>query len=250
MKLRLLLIILFSLTIFHPFSLQAETKEIVIGTSTGYPPFYYFDETIKGACPEIIETVFQKMGYKVRFVQYPWKRMLFVGKSGKVHAIMPLFKTPQRETFLHFHKNALAYEDNRLFSLNPPPLKAFQNLMDLKPYFIGTIKSYSYGAEFDNANYLEKLETNDETHLIKLIRKKRVELGIGSKPVILHYARQAGMSAGQISFLSPYITRDALYLGFSKAKDTEKLSMNFSKQLKKFKATNGYKKIIQKYNLQ
>jgi len=39
-------------------------------------------------------------------------------KRGEVHAMMPLFKTPDRETFMHFYdENLLAYEENVFFVL-------------------------------------------------------------------------------------------------------------------------------------
>jgi polar amino acid transport system substrate-binding protein len=249
MKRQVFLIFLFCTFLFQSAPLSAEPKEILIATSTGYPPFYYFDKKIKGACPDIIESVFQKMGYQVKFMQYPWKRMLFVGKSGVVHAIMPLFKTEERKTFLHFHQNALAFEENRLFAIKPAPLKAFQSLMDLIPFNIGVVKDYSYGSTFDQADYLNKTEAKSETQLIKLIIKKRIEFGIGSKPVILHYAQESGVKVEQMQFLSPEITKDALYLGFSKAKGTEKLSLKFSETLAQFKQTSAYDQILQKYNL-
>ena len=84
-------------------SAHAEVTQLRIGLSTGYPPFYFFDENKQptGICIDIVNQVAQSMNISVQYESYPWKRMLKYGEDGKIDAVMPLFKTDEREQFSH-----------------------------------------------------------------------------------------------------------------------------------------------------
>lgn len=87
------------LIFFLPYSLYAEDKALQIGISTGYPPYYFFDDNQKpvGICIDIINHVAEQLDISVQFTSYPWKRMIYNGQEGIVDAIMPLFKTSERD---------------------------------------------------------------------------------------------------------------------------------------------------------
>ena len=228
---------------------HAEPKEIVIGTSTGYPPYYFKkDGKLVGVCIDIIDYIAKELGYKTSYRQFPWKRMLYNAKVGNVDAIMPLFKTKDRESFLYFPRFALALEENSFFTWKQSGINYSGNFRDLIPYKIGVVSNYSYGEAFDQVDYLIKEEAISERSLAKKFKLKRFEVGIGNRYVINFHARQLKFSKS-IVFLEPSVTKDPLYIGFSKVKDHLKLMEKFNQAIEKLKLTEQYGKILKNYNI-
>jgi len=229
---------------------HAEPEQLHIGISTGYPPFYFFDDNNQptGICIDVVNQVAEAMNVTVQYDSYPWKRMLEYGREGKVDAVLPLFKTLDREQFLIFPETELITEDNRFFTAKSNPLIYSGVLADVTGRKIGVMDNFSYGEEFDNTNFPNKLIAKTTEQLIKLVQNERIELGIGNSRVITYSARKMA-AAEQIRFLSPPVTVSPLYIGFSKKKIDEDFVKNFNEQLHEFKGTVMYADIIQRYGL-
>jgi len=77
---------------------ETHAGDLLIGTGVGYPPYYFVkNNKSTGLCVEVINRTAHSLGMGVIYKHYPWKRMLYSGKVGLVDAVMPLFKTPERE---------------------------------------------------------------------------------------------------------------------------------------------------------
>ena len=226
----------------------AEVTQLHIGLSTGYPPFYFFDENNQpaGICIDIISQVAQSMNLSVQYSSYPWKRMLKYGKEGKVDAVMPLFKTDEREQFLIFPETGVIEEADHFFTATSNAINYSGEINELVNHKIGVIDNYSYGKIFDNTNFTDKTIVQDPKQLIQLVLHKRIELGIGNSEVISYLAKKMGV-ANKIHFLSPPVTIDPLFIGFSKKSVDQQFVNKFNKQLQNFKATKAYLEIIQAY---
>ena len=122
------------------------------------------------------------------------------------------------------------------------------SLQELIGLNIGLIDGFSYGKEFDNANYLTKDYSKDAEMLIKKLLNKRHDVAIENKYVIKAYASKLN-SRDELTFLSPPIHTQSLYVGFSKTNELGILSNEFSKHLADFKNTQAYKEILIKYNV-
>lgn len=229
-------------------ALVAQPKEIVIGTSTGYPPFYYSENgKIKGLCPDVIEHVLGELDIKATYKQYSWSRMISSAQLGRVDAIMPLFKTTEREDFLFFADNQIAEESNQFFVRSESPITEFTGYAALQSMSIGIIRNYSYSSEFDENTDLRKFEYYTDEILIKAIYNKRIDVAIGNQQVITYKARLIGFNVNELRFLMPFVTKAPLYIGFSKKKDHKVLSEKFSRKLMEFKASPEYQIILDRY---
>lgn len=226
----------------------AEVTQLHIGLSTGYPPFYFFDENNKpaGICIDIINQVAQSMNLSVQYDSYPWKRMLNYGKEGKVDAVMPLFRTDEREQFLNFPETGLIDEANNFFTSNANPISYSGKLADVTNHKVGVIDNYSYGEEFDTADFTDKTIVNNIEQLILLVQNERVELGLGNLQVVSYSAKKMDV-ADKIHFFDPPVTIIPLFIGFSKKRVNQDFVNQFNEQLQKFKATKAYEEIIQAY---
>ncbi|SHJ06229.1 amino acid ABC transporter substrate-binding protein, PAAT family [Malonomonas rubra DSM 5091] len=231
-------------------SASAEVRQLQISISTGYPPFYFFteDDQPAGICIDIIDQVAEKMGIKVEYVSYPWKRMLEYGRTGEVDAVLPLFQTREREQFLLFPAEALVIEENRFFTSAGSSVTYSGQLSDVTDYSIGVVDGFSYGSQFDQIELEHKIVSETLEQLIRLVAYQRVDLAIGNSKVI-NYTAHLMAKADQIRFLSPPVTADPLFIGFSKEKIDPAFVARFSDALREFKATEAYARILQPYGL-
>jgi len=237
----LLLVMLMSVSLLAP---SNKTYKVVMET---YPPYELSQNgKITGLDVEIIQSVFEIMGEKVVFEEYPWERCLKMVENGDVDAITSLFKTDEREKFLYFPAVELSLEENAFFTAKGSGIKFNGNLNDLKKYTIGMIQGYSYGDEFDNASYLKKDENTDNETLIKKVAGGRTDLGIGNILVINYVAKELGLDK-KIEFLKPSLSKDGLYIGFSQKAVSKDFAKKFSDALVKFKKTSAYKNLLKKY---
>lgn len=242
---RTILVVLILLTVTT--SVQAE--KLVIGISAGYPPYYYkTDDILTGFCIDTINAVAREIGIDVEYKEYPWKRLIMSAQNSDVDAIMPLFKNEEREHFLIFKGLELAYEANYFFTRPDSPISFNGNLDDLKQYQIGVVGGYSYGKKFDNFDFPNKKITRDDKHLIKMFMHNRFELGVGNRSVVQYYAGLCGIDES-IQFLEPPITKEILYLGFVKKRNTIQLAKRFAKSLQGFQKTAEYQQLIDKYEI-
>ena len=231
-------------------NVYAEVGQLKIGISTGYPPFYYFtaDNQPTCICIDIIDEVTSRMGIAVEYIRFPWKRMLQYGKSGEVDAVMPLFQTTEREQFLLFPAEALVIEENRFFTAAASPSDYTGKLEEILDHSVGVIDGYSYGQKFDSLTLKEKTVVMTQDQLIQLVLHQRVDYGIGNSKVIGFSAKQMG-KAEELRFLSPPVTAEPLFIGFSKKRMEPNFVARFSEALREFKASVAYAEILQKYRL-
>lgn len=176
-----------------PNLVNAEDKHVLsIGIGTGYPPYYYkSDGKLKGVCIEIVDGVCARLGMQAEYVEYPWRRLLLSAKKGEVDAILPLFKTEERQEFLRFGDLELAYEEVYLFVEKGSSLER-QNHEQLLLNPIGVVAGYSYGPRFDELENITKVTTQSDMHQIRMFSHNRFSVGIGNRFVVTHYAQQVG----------------------------------------------------------
>ena len=247
MKKNLILLVVLLLS-FAP-DIHAGARQLKIGISTGYPPFYFFtaDNRPTGICIDILNQIAEHMEISVAYTSYPWQRMLLYGKDGTADAVMPLFKTSEREQFLVFPETALVHEDNSFFTAASSKTSYSGTLTDVAGNKIAVIDGYSYGREFDQTEFRNKVIVKDTEQLIKLVLSGRVDFGIGNSKVIAFTAHKIN-SASSIRFLSPAVTVEALHIGFSKITVDPDFVERFSRHLQQFKTTEAYRQIIESYN--
>lgn len=230
------------------YSSHASTDELTIGVSTGYPPYYYeTNGKLGGICIEIVDSVAKSLDIKIVYKQYPWKRLLKNAREGRVDAIMPLFRTEEREKFLYFENLAIAEETNSFFTWKNTPISYDGAFVSLQQYTIGVVADYSYGKKFDTFDGFNKVITLNDNHLVTMFKHKRFPVGVGNKNVTLFHAGNLGIG-DKIQFLTPYITSEMLYIGFSRHKG-QKVSRDFARSLQSFKNTASYRKILNTYDV-
>ncbi len=229
---------------------QAREMSVMIGTA--YPPYYLLYENAPpgGLCVEIANEAAKLKNIKINYKILQWVKCLDWMKAGKADAIMPLFKTPEREEYLIFvDGNEVAEESNAFFVLRDSDIKYSGDVKELKGYLIGYLKNYSYGAQFDDAYYLKKEIARSEISLVNELVLKRLDIIVGSYLVVKYQAARIG-AADKLVALKPHLNSEPLFITFSKKRKTQKLAEDFAVAMKQFKTTEKYKEILLKYGVE
>ena len=231
------------------FHTAALGKTIVLGISTGYPPYYYkANGSYTGFCIEVVNGVADQLGIEVQYTAYPWKRLILKAQKGEIDAIMPLFKTDEREKYLIFEGLELAPETNNFFVSSTSNISFNGALEELVPYRIGVVEGYSYGNRFDEFIFPKKEITRDDSHLLEMFSHSRFDVGIGNRFVVLHYAKLLHIQ-NSIRFLEPSITKEILYLGIVRNRSNNHLAEKFASALGTYKKSEAYHRLIEKYGI-
>ena len=84
-----------------------------------WPPYEYLENGVPtGVNITIVESVGKLMGINFKFISNSWRRCMVDVKSGKVDAIMSLYKNPKREKFLYFPDVNLSVDQNILITFH------------------------------------------------------------------------------------------------------------------------------------
>ena len=218
-----------------------------------WAPYHFENENgeLTGFLIDIIQNVGEVSNIEVEFINIPsWTRCLIMMKNGDADAFMPLFKTPERENFIYFLENNILFYENDVFvSLKKNPIDFNGNLNNMKEYFIGMVKGYSYGEDFDNADFLKKVEDTNEEQLLKLLlHEDRYPVIVGDERVFTYLAYKKGILQ-DLYFSKKALVHEPLYIGFSKNKTDKDLIEKFTANLKKFKKSEKYKTILNQYGI-
>jgi len=239
-------VILLSLLLVSP---VPAGQEITILRGQDFPPYHYLDDGGRetGVLVELIRKAAGRLNLTVKFKQLPWSRCLKMVRDGKADAMMNLFKTRDRSSFMLFPDTPLTREVNRFFTLRGKDLTFTENFSSLKGLKIGAVRNYSYGKTFDqgapNLNIL-RLET-EKAMLMNLI-EGRCDVIIGNEVVIKILADKA-KAGNSVVPLGPGLTNDPLYIGFSRARGHRDLVQAFSKALKAVKSSPEYRAVLKTY---
>jgi len=216
-------VLIMLISFFLSISAYAGDKTIRLATLNWEP---YVGKKMKnyGFTSEIIQKSFQKMGYKVELIFYPWARGMLMTEWGKVHGIYPAYYSKEREK-KYIISDAYASGElglykrraNNISFVANPEKEPEKVLQSLKIKRFGIVRGFAYTKEFDAADYLKKdVVTDDETNLKKLY-KGRIDLAFIDKYVaryIMH--RKYPHYMDDLEFMYPAFQEKKLYICFSR----------------------------------
>lgn len=234
---------------YNPSPVLSDSLRQIIVVMENIPPYSFIENDSAGGFDvELSRAIFQKMKIRPVYKTYIWSRCLELVKNKDADAILTVFLTPERENFLYFPDEFCSYEPNAFFTLKESNVAYTGHLSDMKRIKIGVKSNTSYGFQFDRADFLEKDTSRDQETLIHKIIEKRLEVGIGSIPVISYISKQMNQF-DKITFLKPFVTVDPMYIAFSKKEGNDLIASQFSKELKEFKKSLSYSYLLKKYGI-
>ena len=237
-----------SLAFLLPFMLQAkEPLHIVVDL---WPPYVTSERNeLTGADVDITKAVFAELNMPILLELLPWKRCLSLVENKQADAILDASITSEREGFLYFPDEPISNGVTIFFKRKAQKIP-FTGLHDLKNLKVGAISGYSYCDEIDNSPYFEQFErvATLEQNFQKLLLG-RIDTLVEEGTVGYFTAQSMGIS-DQIDFIpNANFCQSGSYLAFSKKPGHEELAIQFGEALRKFKATDAYQQILQKYGV-
>ena len=227
-------------------------SKTLIGVAENWPPFEYYTE-VGGKYIEtgrdllILKAVLKRMGYDLKVMWLPWVRCLEMMKTKKADILLDAAKTKERTGYLYFPDEPVSVMTNVFFFLKDRKIK-FDKPDDIKGLTVAYIEAYYYEDELKKLPVkLERVYDLDSA--FRMLLKGRVDLVIDDVNVGLFRARQLGI-IDKIDYIKKPVTKVVpLYMAFAKKPGYDKLAEEFSEELKKFKKTEEYFKIIKNYGL-
>ncbi len=243
---RLLIFVVFScLTVRFSF---ANTIQFV--TFEQPPVIYTQGGQLKGVAVDIVKAVFKEMGQPIKFTTYPFSRSLKMVRENQVDAIFAIVKNESRADDLIFSDQVLLSQDAILLVNYDSRIQHDGNLVNLRHYRFATLRSATYGSQWQNAmtnNALPRvIELATYRQSLLMLEKNRVDIVIGSHVTLAQEIKNLNRQH-KYKVLYPPLESVPTYMAFAKTKQNYQLKEKFDQILKQFKQNGRYQQIVQAY---
>lgn len=179
-----------------------------------YPPYVYQDNGVaKGLDVEILNAIKTKAGIDIKIEFYPWNRAMAMAQDGSADAIFSLFKTSEREGFIHYPSTAL-YDNRTVLFASKDYIGDVKSLADLKGQTVGIVQGNSYGDAFDKDTTFTKDAVSSTDVMVKKFQGGRIKLFVEAEEVGNYVLKKNNVEGYRI--LSHVIVTEKSFVGVSK----------------------------------
>jgi len=225
-------------------------KTIEFATFEQPPVIYNQKGQLKGIAVEIVKAVFKEMEQPVQFTSYPFSRSLKMVRENQADAIFAIVKNKSREEEFIFSQQVLLNQDAVLLVNYDSDIQYNGNLVNLRHYRFATLRSATYGSQWQNAitnNALPRvIELTTYRQSLLMLEKNRVDIVIGSHITLAQEIKNLN-AQHKYKVLYPPLESVPTYMAFSKTKQNYQLKEKFDQILKQFKQDGRYQQIVQAY---
>jgi polar amino acid transport system substrate-binding protein len=241
-------ILLGNLALSHAEELPKGCGTIVYSANPQYPPYHWTsnNSSFQGASLDLLKLVIPA-AVKLKPVVYPWKRALFMAEHGEIDLLLSLRKTPERSELLSFTTQQ-AFPNPIVVFVRKNKSFPFNKWSDLKGYK-GVI---SLGDKFGNGfdEYWKKELAIQETGTMKE-NFQRLENGLIDYFITGEFTGKAFLHKNslrhEIINLSPPISEEGIYFGFSKKSPCAPLVNQIDRKLAELEKQGTPRKLLNKY---
>ncbi|KMW57186.1 ABC-type amino acid transporter [Candidatus Rhodobacter oscarellae] len=166
-----------------------------------WPPFSGEALPNKGISLDVISTILTRAGYEVRTSVLPWARIMSMATEQDIEIVGSLFFDPEMTEFVTYAEPFFS-TDVRLVAQTGSVI-AYTSVEDLRPYSIAVGTGFLYQDEFDQADYLNKVEVTTTLQAMRMLADGRVDLTLDSEDVINYSFRNHDPSLAQRIALQP-----------------------------------------------
>lgn len=230
-----------------PASALAETYKLV---TLEYPPYEYTEDgKIKGLAVEIVRRAFKLMKHEVIIESYPWARSQRMFENGDVDGIFTFFRTPEREQFALFGREAVITQTISMWVLKSSNTEFNGDLTKLDGHTFGVVNKTSYGERFDTAVKYGLLRTEVANSIESCIGKLlagRTDIWVSNRHGAIHELRRLG-KLDAVKELKQPLQEVPAFVGFSKKRNHTALRDAFDQALATLKQSGVYETLLEAY---
>lgn len=225
---------------------SAQTYKVALAQ---IPPYAMRNqENASGILVDLARETFKRMGHDVEFQFVPWARAIQYVQNGRVDAIAPFFRNPEREEYVHFPQKGLVDMEITFFQKKGGDLN-ISIIEDAIGYRVVKVNKASLGQKFSRLvdEGLLKLEVVQNTELgINVLLAGRAELLASVKNIGLYAAKHSGKN-GLIETTGPVLDKMEAHIAFAKKTVKEEFVERFYHEYVQLKKTGYLKHTIKHY---
>lgn len=165
--------------ILFPQIITAKPIQITVATDS-WPPFrIHENKTYRGIDFDLWQEIGKRLNLEIKFVKYPWARILRNLELGEVDAMSGLAKRANREVYMHYTTPSY-FTCSTVFYVKKGNKHLIKKYEDLYKYSVAYVNNSAYFKRFDEDKKLRKHPIPSEIQLIKMLAKNRVKVIIGT----------------------------------------------------------------------
>ncbi|MFI8482523.1 substrate-binding periplasmic protein [Pseudomonas sp. NPDC078700] len=232
------------------FQAAAESLSLKVMTDV-WPPFRMLTNNGKlyGLDIDLLHEVEQRSGYRLVVERAPWARGLAALQSGRADMMAGLAKTPERERYINYLEPAYMACAPRIYVApdSAPLLTTYQQLAGLR---IGYVLDSAYFEPFDSDKSLNKVAVNNESQLLGMLARGRIQAFVGTDCQVDHELRDPSKAKLIAKAAYKPASHTKLYLGFSRVGDHAAAVERITQVLQQLRAEGWIKHRAQYYGLE
>ncbi len=248
-RVRCLILSIWFIAVIPSVSAGEDVRKILL-TEDPWPPYILGTESESptgGIAVDVLHEIFRRLNVKLEMKLHPWKRSLFLVKSGEYDGHMLMVKSPEWTEYLLY--SDILIEDTYLLwyrADRDQPIE-WQDFKDLKPHKIGLTTDYNMGEDFDEAVKKYNLKTDyaksDEMNFRKLLGK-RFDIFICMKYVAHALFKENPEFQGKFRAASkPLLTMD-MFMTISKKSEAAKLMPEIKRTIQEMKSDGTMDRLL------
>ncbi|UTW00548.1 transporter substrate-binding domain-containing protein [Marinomonas rhizomae] len=196
-------------------------KSLTASGNSEYPPFLWRDSSnstaLHGVNRLIIDELSRRINIPIKLIHVgPWSRTQSEVKSGRVDLMAGAFYTNERADYMDYFTPVMLHTTSVVWQSRDKPFP-FNEKEDLLGKWGVTVINNSFGQDFDQyaQQNLNILAVASLSQALRMLATDRVDYVLYEKNPAHAYAAMLGLS-DLIVPVSPYISREGLYLTMSK----------------------------------
>ena len=122
----------------------------------------------------------------------------------------------------------------------------FRDVADLRGTTVGVVRKSRYTDQFDNDPLIRKVEADNYLQIVRLLKMKRLDAGVGASAGLFYSAHMAGIKADELG-VPLVIGSNDFVLHFSKTTGNPEVLKALNMAVKRLNQRGEIKKIIDSY---
>jgi polar amino acid transport system substrate-binding protein len=220
-----------------------------------FPPYNYTDGgKVVGASTEVVEQVLQNCGYDYSITSYPWARSYQLVQRNENSLIYSIGRRKKRETLFKWIGEITPITQS-VYALRTRTDIKITNLDDLKKYKLGTtVEDARETWLLHNGFKLENLDRTSGKYAhsrnFKKLQTGRIDLWPMPDSVAYFIVKQEGFDPETIlKRVFPLTELSTVNYMAASLQTADEIVIKLSTELSKFKKTDEYKQILDKWDL-